>query len=192
MNIQNIQNIFSWFDQGLNPIKYITINNKKYFIGTHVAAFLEVETFNIYRNKNVKDIKERLNEKQIYSLIRQKIVKSGTHSVTIIPYSKCIEYMKGYIKRLRNKPKKLNRIYNRFMKVVKPNAPRKFSIQSVSVKSNFNIPKLYIPQKSRKKFETKQISIDQKLRVNLKKNNTRPKLTPEIIAIYGLLRLKYV
>jgi hypothetical protein len=71
-----------------------------YLIGTQVAALLKRETFNMYRSMKIKLVDlERATAEQVDFLCQVGAVRSGTHSVTLIPYQEGLYFIAGMLVR---------------------------------------------------------------------------------------------
>lgn len=78
-------------DESLTVLNY---DGRKWLIGVQVAAALNRETFNMYRSMKVKGVDlTRAAPAHVEWLIRQGVVKGGTHSVTLIPYDTGLSFI---------------------------------------------------------------------------------------------------
>eukprot|EP01092_Planopodium_desertum_P000423 TRINITY_DN10637_c0_g1_i2.p1 TRINITY_DN10637_c0_g1~~TRINITY_DN10637_c0_g1_i2.p1 ORF type:complete len:312 (-),score=24.97 TRINITY_DN10637_c0_g1_i2:117-1052(-) len=85
-------------------LSILTWRGQRYFVGVQVANLLKRETFNMYRSMKIKVIGlKRASPEQVEFLVKEKAVRSGTHSITLIPYDDGIYFIAdAYTKLLRN------------------------------------------------------------------------------------------
>lgn len=82
-------------DESLTVLNY---DGRKWLIGVQVAAALNRETFNMYRSMKVKGVDlTRAAPAHVEWLIRQGVVKGGTHSVTLIPYDTGLSFINSVV-----------------------------------------------------------------------------------------------
>lgn len=93
------------FGKQLNVIE---LDNKDYLIGRELAALLNRETFNMYRTMKVKRIEiRRANPEQVEYFAKVGAVRTGTHSVTLIPFVDGVRFVEEALERqMKNTDKK--------------------------------------------------------------------------------------
>jgi len=93
------------FGKQLNVIE---LDNKDYLIGRELAALLNRETFNMYRTMKVKRIEiRRANPEQVEYFAKVGAVRTGTHSVTLIPFADGVRFVEEALERqMKNTDKK--------------------------------------------------------------------------------------
>eukprot|EP01097_Dermamoeba_algensis_P009784 TRINITY_DN7028_c0_g1_i1.p1 TRINITY_DN7028_c0_g1~~TRINITY_DN7028_c0_g1_i1.p1 ORF type:complete len:248 (-),score=50.80 TRINITY_DN7028_c0_g1_i1:241-984(-) len=93
------------FGKHLNVIE---LDNKEYLIGRELAALLNRETFNMYRTMKVKRIEiRRANPEQVEYFAKVGAVRTGTHSVTLIPLTDGVRFVEEALERqMKNTDKK--------------------------------------------------------------------------------------
>eukprot|EP01098_Paradermamoeba_levis_P012845 TRINITY_DN5711_c0_g1_i2.p1 TRINITY_DN5711_c0_g1~~TRINITY_DN5711_c0_g1_i2.p1 ORF type:complete len:247 (-),score=47.27 TRINITY_DN5711_c0_g1_i2:174-914(-) len=85
------------FGKQLNVIE---LDSKEYLIGRELAALLNRETFNMYRTMKVKRIEiRRANPEQVEYFAKVGAVRTGTHSVTLIPLSDGVKFVEEALER---------------------------------------------------------------------------------------------
>lgn len=68
-------------------LSLIKLDGEEFLIGVQIASLLKRETFNMYRSMKIKNIIiQRANPEQVDFLCKSNAVRTGTHSVTLIPY----------------------------------------------------------------------------------------------------------
>jgi len=68
-------------------LSVIRLDGEEFLIGVQIASLLKRETFNMYRSMKIKNITiQRANPEQVDFLCKCNAVRTGTHSVTLIPY----------------------------------------------------------------------------------------------------------
>jgi hypothetical protein len=69
-------------------LSIFTVNGVKYLVGVQVARLLKRKTFNMYRCMKKKKIPiRRASPQEVEFLCSVKAVRSGTHSITLVPYA---------------------------------------------------------------------------------------------------------
>jgi hypothetical protein len=67
---------------------FISCDGVEHLVGVQLAAVLKRETFNMYRSMKIKSIQVlRANPRELEFLVKIKAVRTGTHSVTLVPYA---------------------------------------------------------------------------------------------------------
>jgi len=75
-------------------ISVVALNGKEFLIGVQIAALLKRETFNMYRSMKIKQIDlVRANPDQVEYFVRAGAVRSGTHSVTLVPFDDAVQFI---------------------------------------------------------------------------------------------------
>jgi len=78
-------------------------DGEEFIIGVQVATLLKRETFNMYRSMKIKNIKlQRATPEQVEYLCNHNAVRSGTHSVTLIPYESGMYFIADVFYRQQN------------------------------------------------------------------------------------------
>ena len=74
----------------------VAFDNRKYLIGAQLATLLKRETFNLYRSMKIKNvIVSRATHEQLVYMVNIGAVRRGTHSVTLLDYESCCEFLRG-------------------------------------------------------------------------------------------------
>lgn len=77
-----------------------------FLIGVQVASLLKRETFNMYRSMKIKSIPiQRATPAQVDFLCKCRAVRSGTHSVTLIPYDTGLVFVSDAFNKMTNNRK---------------------------------------------------------------------------------------
>ena len=77
-------------------LSVVKLTGNKYLIGVQIAALLQRETFNMYRSMKIKNVQLiRATPEQVELLCSCSAVRSGTHSVTLIPYDAGLYFIAG-------------------------------------------------------------------------------------------------
>lgn len=81
-------------------LSVIRLDGEEYLIGVQIASLLKRETFNMYRSMKIKNITiQRANPEQVDFLCKCNAVRTGTHSVTLIPYEAGLYFIADAITR---------------------------------------------------------------------------------------------
>lgn len=77
-------------------LSVVYFDKQKFLIGVQIASLLKRETFNMYRSMKIKNIQiKRASPKQVDFLCECNAVRSGTHSITLIPYESGLYFIAG-------------------------------------------------------------------------------------------------
>ena len=77
-------------------LSVVRIEGEEYLIGVQIATLLKRETFNMYRSMKIKNIQiKRANPEHVEYLCNCNAVRTGTHSVTLIPYESGLYFVAG-------------------------------------------------------------------------------------------------
>ena len=77
-------------------LSVIRLDGEEFLIGVQIASLLKRETFNMYRSMKIKNILiQRANVEQVDFLCKCNAVRTGTHSVTLIPYHSGLYFISG-------------------------------------------------------------------------------------------------
>ena len=77
-------------------LSVIRLDGEEFLIGVQIASLLKRETFNMYRSMKIKNISiQRANPEQVDFLCKCNAVRTGTHSVTLIPYEAGLYFIAG-------------------------------------------------------------------------------------------------
>eukprot|EP00007_Cunea_sp_BSH-02190019_P003018 CAMPEP_0174234776 /NCGR_PEP_ID=MMETSP0417-20130205/4432_1 /TAXON_ID=242541 /ORGANISM="Mayorella sp, Strain BSH-02190019" /LENGTH=386 /DNA_ID=CAMNT_0015313187 /DNA_START=275 /DNA_END=1435 /DNA_ORIENTATION=+ len=73
---------------------FISCDGMEHLVGVQLASVLKRETFNMYRSMKIKEIPVlRANPRELEFLVKIKAVRTGTHSVSLVPYSKGLYFL---------------------------------------------------------------------------------------------------
>tara|TARA_R110002050_G_scaffold87950_1_gene186132 strand:+ start:425 stop:1468 length:1044 start_codon:yes stop_codon:yes gene_type:complete len=76
------------------PLSIFSAEKTKYLVGVQVARLLKRKTFNMYRCMKKKQIPiRRATPSEVEFLCSVKAVRSGTHSVTLVPYADALYFI---------------------------------------------------------------------------------------------------
>jgi hypothetical protein len=81
-------------------LSVIRLDGEEFLIGVQIASLLKRETFNMYRSMKIKNISiQRANPEQVDFLCKCNAVRTGTHSVTLIPHESGLYFIADAISR---------------------------------------------------------------------------------------------
>jgi hypothetical protein len=82
----------------------IDLDGRRWLVGVQIAALLHRETYNLYRSLKLKKVPvKRATPEQLEFLLRSRIVRPGTRSVTFVGYHEAIPFIEKETKRLTRK-----------------------------------------------------------------------------------------
>jgi len=82
----------------------VSFEGDRWLIGVQISSLLSRETYNLYRSLKIKNVTvKRASPEQLDFMLKNKIVKPGTRSVTFVAYHESIPFIECEIKKFTRK-----------------------------------------------------------------------------------------
>jgi len=82
----------------------VSFEGDRWLIGVQISSLLSRETYNLYRSLKIKSVTvKRATPEQLDFMLKNKIVKPGTRSVTFVAYHESIPFIECEIKKFTRK-----------------------------------------------------------------------------------------